>query len=90
MHQRPFNFLKRALLLYDDDTVLEFDQVLKFWVMCWLISIRVSMTKYCEQLKQAISSLHGEVDEMVAMKLQGLTRQQMMQVSIDPHHVSGE
>ena len=30
MHQRPFKFLKRALLLYDDDTVLEFEQVSKF------------------------------------------------------------
>jgi hypothetical protein len=90
VHQRPFSFLKRALLLYDDDTVLEFEQVSKSWVMCWVISIRGSMTKYCEQLKQAISSLHGELDEMVAMKLEGLTRQQMMQVNIDPPHVFGE
>ena len=55
-----------------------------------MVSICGSMTKYCEQLKQAISSLHGEVDEMVAMKLEGLTRQQMMQVNIDPPHVSGD
>jgi len=27
---------------------------------------------------------------MVAMKLEGLTRQQMMQVNIDPPHVSGD
>jgi hypothetical protein len=27
VHQRPFSFLKRPLLLYDDDTVLEFEQV---------------------------------------------------------------
>ena len=32
------------------------------------------------QLKAAIDSLYGEIDELVAMKLQGLTRQQMIQV----------
>jgi hypothetical protein len=31
------------------------------------------------QLKIAISSLQGEVNELVALKLQGLTRQQMIQ-----------
>jgi hypothetical protein len=35
------------------------------------------------QLKAAIDSLHGEIDELVAMKLQGLTRQQMIQVIYD-------
>jgi hypothetical protein len=27
VHQRPFNVSKRALLLYDDDTNLDFEQV---------------------------------------------------------------
>jgi hypothetical protein len=31
-------------------------------------------------LKKAIGRLHGEVDELVAMKLQGLSQQQMMKV----------
>jgi hypothetical protein len=55
-----------------------------------VISIRSSVTKHCEQLKEAIGSLHGEVDEMVAMKLQGLTRQQMIQANNPLRCASGE
>ncbi len=77
VNQRPFNVSKRALLLYDDDTTLDFDLV------CTLFLHDKSSSFYpyaVLQLKAAINSLHGELHELVAMKLQGLTRQQVMQV----------
>ncbi len=74
MHQRPFNGSKRALLLYDDDTALDFEQVCTF---CFRLLFTIAQSS---QLKAAIHSMHIEVDELVAMKLQGLTRQQVMQV----------
>jgi hypothetical protein len=34
------------------------------------------------QLKSALASVHADVGDLIAMKLQGLTREQMMQVII--------
>jgi hypothetical protein len=81
VEQRPFSASKRSLLLYDDDTHLDHELV----PLChhaFFCPCSTGLHDARMQLKSALASVHADVGDLVAMKLQGLTREQMMQVII--------